>query len=132
AACCSAAPPGSSPPCSSAVISNGISSSANAAARFWMSRSESVSPYMDRSSWARGPAVSTILTDCSVYASIGLVPMPWPPDTADAVVVGGGTIGAWCAYFLRQAGLERGVLGGNGVLGQGASSRAAGVVRLQG
>jgi glycine/D-amino acid oxidase-like deaminating enzyme len=26
------------------------------------------------------------------------------PGTADAVVVGGGTVGAWCAYFLRQAG----------------------------
>ena len=23
------------------------------------------------------------------------------PRTADAVVVGGGTVGAWCAYFLR-------------------------------
>jgi sarcosine oxidase subunit beta len=54
------------------------------------------------------------------------------PDTADAVVVGGGTVGAWCAYFLRTAGLERVVLVEKGVLGQGASSRAAGVVRLQG
>jgi sarcosine oxidase subunit beta len=47
-------------------------------------------------------------------------------------VVGGGTVGAWCAYFLRKAGLERVVLVEKGVLGQGASSRAAGVVRLQG
>jgi glycine/D-amino acid oxidase-like deaminating enzyme len=54
------------------------------------------------------------------------------PGTADAVVVGGGTIGAWCAYFLRTAGLERVVVIEKGVLGQGASSRAAGVVRLQG
>jgi len=54
------------------------------------------------------------------------------PQTADAVVVGGGTVGAWCAYFLRQAGLERVVLVEKGLLGQGASSRAAGVVRLQG
>jgi sarcosine oxidase subunit beta len=53
-------------------------------------------------------------------------------QTADAVVVGGGTIGAWCAYFLRQAGLERVVLLEKGLLGQGASSRAAGVVRMQG
>jgi sarcosine oxidase subunit beta len=52
--------------------------------------------------------------------------------TADAVVVGGGTVGAWCAYFLRQAGLARVVLLEKGVLGQGASSRAAGVVRMQG
>ncbi len=54
------------------------------------------------------------------------------PDTADAVVVGGGTIGAWCAYFLRQAGLDKVVLLEKGLLGQGASSRAAGVVRMQG
>src|ERR1051326_5301242 len=53
-------------------------------------------------------------------------------DTADAVVVGGGTVGAWCAYFLRQAGLARVVLVEKGLLGQGASSRAAGVVRVQG
>jgi sarcosine oxidase, subunit beta len=60
------------------------------------------------------------------------MPSPGLPDTADAVVVGGGTVGAWCAYFLRKAGLDRVVLVEKGVLGQGASSRAAGVVRLQG
>jgi len=52
--------------------------------------------------------------------------------TADAVVVGGGTVGAWCSYFLRRAGLARVVLVEKGFLGQGASSRAAGVVRMQG
>jgi sarcosine oxidase subunit beta len=52
--------------------------------------------------------------------------------TADAVVVGGGTVGAWCAYFLRQAGLPRVVVVEKDLLGQGASSRAAGVVRTQG
>ena len=60
------------------------------------------------------------------------MPFASVPDTADAVVVGGGTVGAWCAYFLRQAGLRRVILLEKGVLGQGASSRAAGVVRLQG
>jgi glycine/D-amino acid oxidase-like deaminating enzyme len=62
------------------------------------------------------------------------MPMPSPGEkgAADAVVIGGGTIGAWCAYFLRQAGLARVVLVEKGMLGQGASSRAAGVVRLQG
>jgi sarcosine oxidase, subunit beta len=55
-----------------------------------------------------------------------------PTRTADAVVVGGGTLGAWCAYFLRRAGLGRVVLVEKGYLGQGASSRAAGVVRTQG
>ena len=54
------------------------------------------------------------------------------PGSADAVVVGGGTIGGWCAYFLRRAGLDRVVLLEKGLLGQGASSRAAGVVRMQG
>jgi sarcosine oxidase, subunit beta len=51
---------------------------------------------------------------------------------ADAVVVGGGTVGAWCAYFLRKSGLSRVVLLEKGFLGQGSSSRAAGIVRLQG
>src|ERR1700760_5167327 len=54
------------------------------------------------------------------------------PKTADAVVVGGGTVGAWCAYFLAAAGVDTVVLIEKGVLGQGASSRAAGVVRVQG
>jgi len=54
------------------------------------------------------------------------------PKTAEAVVVGGGTVGAWCAYFLRRAGLDNVVLIEKGALGQGASSRAAGVVRVQG
>jgi len=59
------------------------------------------------------------------------MPAAGHPDTADVVVVGGGTVGAWCAYFLRRAGL-RVVLLEKGILGQGASSRAAGVVRTQG
>jgi sarcosine oxidase, subunit beta len=60
------------------------------------------------------------------------MPSPGHPAGADAVVVGGGTVGGWCAYFLRRAGLDRVVLLEKGMLGQGASSRAAGVVRLQG
>jgi sarcosine oxidase subunit beta len=54
------------------------------------------------------------------------------PKSADAVVIGGGTIGAWCAWFLKQSGLSRVVLIEAGVLGKGASSRAAGMVRAQG
>lgn len=50
---------------------------------------------------------------------------------ADAVVVGGGTVGGWCASFLRSAGLDT-VVVEQGVLGCGASSRAAGMVRGQG
>jgi sarcosine oxidase, subunit beta len=52
--------------------------------------------------------------------------------TADAVVVGGGTVGGWCAFFLRRSGLDRVVLVEKRTLGQGASSRAAGIVRTQG
>ena len=55
-----------------------------------------------------------------------------PPAAADAVVVGGGTVGAWCAYFLRQAGLDQVILLEKRTLGQGASSRASGIVRTQG
>jgi sarcosine oxidase, subunit beta len=47
-------------------------------------------------------------------------------------VVGGGTVGAWCAYFLREAGLNQVILLEKRTLGQGASSRAAGIVRTQG
>src|SRR6188472_2465884 len=54
------------------------------------------------------------------------------PGSADAVVVGGGTIGAWCAWFLKRAGLSRVVLVDAATLGAGASSRAAGMVRAQG
>jgi sarcosine oxidase, subunit beta len=54
------------------------------------------------------------------------------PRTADAVVVGGGTIGAWSAWFLKRAGLSEVVLLERDTLGQGASSRAAGMVRAQG
>src|ERR1700748_1629122 len=54
------------------------------------------------------------------------------PQTADAVVGGGGAVGRGGASFLRRAGLRTVVLIEKGVLGQGASSRAAGVVRVQG
>jgi sarcosine oxidase subunit beta len=54
------------------------------------------------------------------------------PRSADAVVVGGGTIGAWTAWFLKRSGLGDVVLVERDTLGQGASSRAAGMVRAQG
>jgi sarcosine oxidase, subunit beta len=75
-----------------------------------------------------------ILTERSVYASVKPVPMAQgpPAHTADVVVVGGGTVGGWCAYFLKQAGLDHVVVLESDRLGQGASSRAAGIVRSQG
>jgi sarcosine oxidase subunit beta len=53
------------------------------------------------------------------------------PDRADVVVVGGGTLGGWCAWMLREAGLSV-VLVERETVGKGASSRAAGMVRAQG
>ncbi len=41
-------------------------------------------------------------------------------------------MGAWCAWFLRRSGLNRVVLIDKRTLGEGASSRAAGVIRTQG
>jgi sarcosine oxidase subunit beta len=70
------------------------------------------------------------LTDCSVYVT--LESMTTVPRRADAVVVGGGTIGAWTAWFLRRSGVGEVVLLERDTLGQGASSRAAGMVRAQG
>jgi len=57
---------------------------------------------------------------------------PSTSETADVVVVGGGTLGGWCALFLAQAQAGRVVLLERSALGRGASSRAAGMVRAQG
>jgi sarcosine oxidase subunit beta len=70
------------------------------------------------------------LTDCSVYAT--LASMTTVPRSAAAVVVGGGTIGAWTAWFLQRSGIGDVVLLERDTLGQGASARAAGMVRAQG
>jgi glycine/D-amino acid oxidase-like deaminating enzyme len=53
-------------------------------------------------------------------------------ERADVVVVGAGTIGGWAATFLAEAGAGRVVVVERGLAGQGASSRAAGIVRAQG
>jgi sarcosine oxidase, subunit beta len=53
------------------------------------------------------------------------------PDTADLVVVGGGALGGWASYFAAADG-ARVVTLERGLVGQGASSRAAGIVRAQG
>lgn len=51
---------------------------------------------------------------------------------ADVVVVGGGTVGAWTAVLLAESGVEHVILLEAATLGEGASSRAAGMVRAQG
>ena len=53
------------------------------------------------------------------------------PSKADVVVVGGGTIGGWTAWFLARAGLDV-VLVEAHRLGYGSSMRASGMVRAQG
>jgi glycine/D-amino acid oxidase-like deaminating enzyme len=53
-------------------------------------------------------------------------------ERADLVVVGAGTIGGWASYFAKTSGLGRVVVLESGLVGQGASSRAAGIVRAQG
>jgi glycine/D-amino acid oxidase-like deaminating enzyme len=53
-------------------------------------------------------------------------------ETADIVVVGAGTVGGWASWFAATGGAERVVVLEKGLAGQGASSRAAGVVRQQG
>jgi len=53
-------------------------------------------------------------------------------DVADLVVVGAGTVGGWAAWFARKNGAKRVVVLERDLVGQGASSRAAGVVRAQG
>lgn len=53
-------------------------------------------------------------------------------DTADLVVVGAGTLGGWASVFAGSDGVGRVVVLERDLAGQGASSRAAGVVRAQG
>ena len=53
-------------------------------------------------------------------------------DSADLVIVGGGTIGGWASVFAKEQGLGRVVVLERGLVGMGASSRAAGIVRAQG
>src|SRR5829696_4171944 len=56
-----------------------------------------------------------------------------PADAnADLVVVGGGALGGWASYFAAADGAGKVVVLERGLVGQGASSRAAGIVRAQG
>ena len=53
-------------------------------------------------------------------------------QSADVVVIGGGTVGAWTAVQLAERGAGHVVLLEMQTLGDGASSRASGMVRAQG
>jgi glycine/D-amino acid oxidase-like deaminating enzyme len=53
-------------------------------------------------------------------------------DKAELVVVGAGTVGGWASVFASMSGARDVVVLERDVAGQGASSRAAGVVRAQG
>ena len=95
-------------------------------ARAWSSRSASVSRCIGAS--RRQPS----LTDCSVYASVRRRDQQSGAERRTRWSSAAAPIGAWCAWFLKAAGLERVVLLEAGTLGKGASSRAAGMVRAQG
>ncbi|MDH5313245.1 MAG: FAD-binding oxidoreductase, partial [Actinomycetota bacterium] len=53
-------------------------------------------------------------------------------ESADLVIVGAGTIGGWASVFARAAGVDRVIVIERDLVGLGASSRAAGMVRAQG
>ena len=53
-------------------------------------------------------------------------------ERADLVVVGAGMVGGWASWFAATSGVGRVVVLDRGLAGQGASSRAAGIVRAQG
>jgi sarcosine oxidase subunit beta len=53
-------------------------------------------------------------------------------EHADLVVVGAGTVGGWASTFAALDGIGKVVVVERGIAGQGASSRAAGIVRAQG
>ena len=53
-------------------------------------------------------------------------------ERADLVVVGAGTIGGWASWFAARDRVGRVIVLDQGLVGMGASSRAAGVVRAQG
>jgi sarcosine oxidase, subunit beta len=53
-------------------------------------------------------------------------------ERADLVVIGGGTIGGWASVFAKADGVGRVIVLERGLVGMGASSRAAGIVRAQG
>ena len=53
-------------------------------------------------------------------------------EQADLVVIGAGTIGGWASVFARADGVGRVIVLERGLVGMGASSRAAGIVRAQG
>lgn len=53
-------------------------------------------------------------------------------ETADLVVVGAGMVGGWASWFAATDGADRVMVLEKDLAGQGASSRAAGMVRAQG
>ncbi|HYM49335.1 MAG TPA: FAD-binding oxidoreductase [Candidatus Limnocylindrales bacterium] len=53
-------------------------------------------------------------------------------ERADLVVVGAGTVGGWASVCARESGAARVVVIDRGRAGDGASTRAAGMVRAQG
>ena len=53
------------------------------------------------------------------------------PSHAEAVIVGGGIIGASIAYYLSKKGMKGVILLEKGILGEGATGKCAGGIRTQ-
>lgn len=53
-------------------------------------------------------------------------------DSADLVIIGGGAIGSWASCFAADAGAGKVVVLEQGLAGAAVSSRASGIVRVQG
>src|SRR5436190_24344662 len=87
---------------------------------------------MPRSAPGTAPADPTFPPEDATVQPAGELDRTGLPGAADVVVVGAGTVGAWCAHFLREGGAGRVVVVDKRAAGQGASARAAGIVRGQG
>src|SRR5437016_11786411 len=54
-----------------------------------------------------------------------------PPETASAVIIGGGVVGCSIAYHLARRGLRDVVVLERETIGSGSTSKAAGGIRVQ-
>src|SRR5438270_14076856 len=78
-----------------------------------------------RRSWTSGPAAPRATSSRSESCT------KRSADTADAVVIGGGALGAATAFHLRRLGVQDVVLLERDALASGSTSKSAGGIRAQ-
>src|SRR5437879_2617778 len=85
-------------------------------------------------SWSLfGMALAFLFRQSAMAIGIGLAyVLAIEEDRAVLVISGAGTVGGWASFFARTSGAERVIVIDRGRVGDGASSRAAGMVRAQG